>query len=70
MGVSASREGVNLLGAVTEYGKTTVLECGGSFTGQVTIHFLEYLQAEFGEKLVVLLDQAKSFTALAVKYVA
>ena len=67
MGVSASREGVNLLGAVTEYGKTTVLECGGSFTGQVTIHFLEYLQAEFGEKLVVLLDQATYFTARAVK---
>ena len=47
MGVSASREGVNLLGAITEYGETTVLECGGSFTGEVTIRFLEHLQAEF-----------------------
>ena len=67
MGVSASREGVNLLGAITEYGETTVLECGGSFTGEVTIRFLEYLQAEFTEKLVVLLDQATYFTAAAVK---
>ena len=67
MGVSASREGVNLLGAVTEYGETAVPECGGSFTGEVTIRFLEYLQAEFGEKLVVLLDQATYFTARAVK---
>ena len=58
---------MNLLGAVTEYGDTTVLECGGSFTGKVTIRFLEHLQAEFGEKLVVLLDQATYFTAEAVK---
>lgn len=65
--MSASREGVNLLGAVTDNGETTVLECGGSFTGEVTIHFLEHLQAEFGEKLVVLLDQATFFTAAAVK---
>lgn len=70
MGVSASREGVNLLGAVTEYGETTVLECGGSFTGEVTIRFLEHLQTEFGEKLVVLLDQATYFTAAAVKHFA
>lgn len=65
--MSASRRGVNLLGAVTEYGDTTVLECGGSFTGEVTIRFLEHLQAAFGEKLVVLLDQATYFTASAVK---
>jgi len=64
--VSASRKGVNLLGAVTEYGDTTLLECGGSFTGKVTVRFLEHLQAEFGEKLVVLLDQATYFTAEAV----
>ena len=67
MGVSASREGVNLLGAITEYGEATVLECGGSFTGKVTIRFLEHLQEEFGEKLIVLLDQATYFTARAVK---
>ena len=56
VGVSASREGVNLLETHTEYGETTVLACGGSFTGGVTIRFLEHPQAEFGEKLVVLLD--------------
>ena len=66
--MSASREGVNLLGAVPEHGETTVLECGGSFTGEVTIRFLEHLQAEFGAKLVVLLDQATYFTAAAVKH--
>ena len=65
--MSASRKGVNLLGAVTEYGTTTVLECGGSFTSEVTIRFLEHLQAKFGEKLIVLLDQATYFTAEAVK---
>jgi transposase len=57
---------MNLLGAVTEYGELTVLECGGSFTGDVTLHFLEHLQAEFGEKLVVLLDEVTYFTASAV----
>lgn len=66
--MSASRKGVNLLGAITDNGETTVLECGGSFTGEVTIRFLEHLQAEFGEKLIVLLDQATYFTAKAVKH--
>lgn len=61
---------MNLLGAVTEYGETTVLECGGSFTSEVTIRFLQHLQAEFSEMLVVLLDQATYFTAKAVKYFA
>jgi transposase len=65
--VLASRKGVNLLGAVTEYGDTTVLECGRSFTGEVTIRFLNHLQSEYGDKLVVLLDQATYFTAAAVK---
>ena len=67
MSVSASREGVNLLGAVTEYGETTVLECGGSFTGKGDDPLSGASQAEFGEKLVVLPDQATYFTAAAVK---
>ena len=33
----------------------------------MTIRFLNHLQAQFGEKLVVLLDQATFFTAVAVK---
>ncbi|WP_434531598.1 winged helix-turn-helix domain-containing protein (plasmid) [Haloarcula sp. NS06] len=40
IGVSASRKGVNLLGAVTEHEATAVLECSGSFTGRVMIRFL------------------------------
>ena len=66
----ASRKGVNLLRAVTEYGETTVLECDRSFTSEVAIRFLEHLQAEFEEKLAVLLDQAMSFTVEAMKDVA
>lgn len=55
MEVSASHKGVNLLGTVTEFGETTVLECGGSFTG-VTIQSLTQLQEKFGEKLVIILS--------------
>lgn len=65
--VSASREGVNLLGALTDEGETLFLECGGSFTSDVTIHLLQVLQSEFGENLLVLLDQATYFAANAVK---
>ncbi|OIB56114.1 transposase [Natrialba sp. SSL1] len=65
--LSVSREGVNLLGAVTEHGETEVLECGGSFTGDITVRFLAHLQETFGEKLVMLLDKATYFTAGAVK---
>ena len=55
MGVSASCEGMNLLGAVTEYGETTVLECRGSFTGEATIRFLEHLRAEFAHSSGIVL---------------
>lgn len=65
--VSASREGVNLLGAVTAEGGTMFLESDGSFTSEVTIHLLEALQEQFGEKLAVVWDNASYFTAKAVK---
>lgn len=65
--VSASREGLNFLGALTEHGETLFLECTGSFTKEVTVQFLQVLQAEFGEKLVVLLDKGTYFTAKKVK---
>lgn len=65
--VSASRKGLNFLGALSDDGQTQVLECNGSFTGEVTVQFLQALQAEFGEKLVVFLDQASYFTAKKVK---
>lgn len=65
--VSASREGINFLGALTEDGETLFLECTGSFTKDVTVQFLQVLQAKFGEKLVVILDKGTYFTAKKVK---
>ena len=54
--VSADRDGINLLGAVTDAGETLFLECGGSFNGDVTTHFLEVLTDAFGEEVLVILD--------------
>lgn len=68
--VSASRDGINFLGALTERGETLFLECNGSFTKEVTIQFLQVLQAKFGEKLVVVLDKGSYFTANKVKQFA
>lgn len=65
--VSAARDGINFLGALTEAGETLFLECNGSFTKEVTVQFLQVLQAEIGEKLVVLLDRGSYFTAKKVK---
>ena len=65
--VSASRGGINLLGALTETGETMFLECDGSFTKEVTVRFLEALQARFGEELIVVLDKGSYFTANKVK---
>ena len=63
MDVSASREGINLLGALTETGETMFLECSGSFITEVTIQFLQKLQDRFGEELVVVSDKGSCFTA-------
>lgn len=65
--VSASRDGINLLGALTEYGETLFLECNGSFTKEVTVRFLQTLQEEFSKNLIVVLDQAPYFIANTVK---
>jgi len=65
--LSASREGLNFLGALTETGETLFLECSGSFTKETTVRFLQALQAKFGEKLVVVLDKGSYFTANKVK---
>ena len=67
MDASASREGINLLGALTETGETVVLECTGSFTKEVTIQFLQALQSGSGEELVVVLDTGSYFTANKVR---
>ena len=61
--MSASREGINLLGALTENGETMFLECNGSFTKEVTVRFLQALQERFGEELIVVLDKGTYFTA-------
>ena len=65
--VSASREGINLLGALTETGETMFLECTGSFIKEVTTQFLQALQSEFGEEPVVVLDTDSYFTANKVR---
>jgi len=61
--VSASREGLNFLGALTETGETLFLECSGSFTKEVTVQFLQVLQAKSGENLLIVLDKGSYFTA-------
>jgi transposase len=67
IGVSASRDGINLLGALTEHGETLFLECNDSFTKEVTVRFLQTLQEKFGKNLIVVLDQAPYFLAKKVK---
>ncbi len=54
--VSGGRASINLLGAVTDDGDRFISFVDGSFTGKVAAHFLRALQEEFGEKLVIVLD--------------
>lgn len=65
--VSASQEGLNFLGALTEDGETMFSECPGSLTKEVTVQFFQALQARFGEKLVIVLDRGSCFTANKIK---
>ena len=65
--MSASRDGINSLGGLTEDGETLFLECAGSFIKETTVRFLQSLQARFGEKLLVVLDKGFYFTAKKVK---
>jgi len=65
--VSASREGINLLGTLTETGETMFLECTGSFVKEVTIQLLQALQSKFGEEPVVVLNKGLYFTANKVR---
>ena len=67
MDVSASREGINLLGTLTETGETMFLECTGSFIKKVTIQLLQALQSKFGEEPVVVLNKGLYFTANKVR---
>jgi len=65
--VSASHEGINLLGTLTETGETMFLECTGSFIKEVTIQPLQALQSKFGEEPVVVLNKGLYFTANKVR---
>ncbi len=65
--VSGGRTSINLLGAVTEDGDRFISFVDGSFTGKVAAHFLRPLQQEFGEKLVIVLDNAPYFIAKYLK---
>lgn len=64
--VSSGWETVSLFGAVTDGGETRFYRCGGNFTADATIHLLQALQREFGDKLLVVLDNAPYFAAKAV----
>jgi len=64
--VSGGWQTAKLLGAVTETGESRYFRCSSNFTSEVTIHLLQALQREFGEKLVVVLDNAPYFASKAV----
>lgn len=64
--VSGGWDTAKLLGAVAETGETRYFRCSSNFNSDVTIHLLQALQREFGEKLVVVLDNAPYFASKAV----
>lgn len=65
--VSGVRQAVNLLGAVADTGERFITPVAGRLTAETTTHFLRSLQAEFGQKLAIVLDNAGYFTAKSVK---
>lgn len=67
LAVSGVRQSVNLLGAVADTGQRVIQLVAGRLTAETTIDFLDRLQAEFGTKLVVVLDNAGYFVANSVK---
>lgn len=67
LAVSGVRQSVNLLGAVTDTGERFITLVAGRLTAETTTLFLRALQAEFGTKLAVVLDNAGYFTAKAVQ---
>ncbi|WP_114579007.1 transposase [Saliphagus sp. LR7] len=67
LAVSGGQASINLLGAVTDDGEPFISFVDGSFTGKVAAHFLRALQKEFGERLVIVLDNAPYFIAKCLK---
>lgn len=68
--VSEQWEATKLLGALSEHGETKFYRCQSNFTSEVTIHFLQALQKDFGEKLIVVLDNAPYFASKKVQQFA
>ena len=60
-------EATNLLGALTENGNTRFYQSESNFNSEVTIHFLKALQEEFGEELILVLDNAPYFSSKKVQ---
>lgn len=65
--VSGGRKAINLLGAVTDNGDRFVTQVPGRLNNVVARHFLRAVQQEFGERLVIVLDNAPYFIAKALK---
>lgn len=65
--VSEQWEATKLLGALSEDCETIFYRCESNFNSEVTIHFLRSLQEEFGENLIVVLDNAPYFASKKVK---
>jgi transposase len=62
-----AKQGVKLLGAVTDDCEFFATEVADRFTSDVTIRFLRALQDEFGKKIHVLLDNASYFKSKKVR---
>ena len=65
--VAEQWEATNLLGALSETGQTRFFQSESNFNSEVTIHFLRALQEEFGERLILVLDNAPYFASKKVK---
>ena len=65
--VSGVRERMNMLGAITDDGDRFIALTPNRFNAEVAKHFLRAVQHEFGQKLVIVLDNARYFIARTLK---
>ena len=65
--VTEQWESTKFLGALSDSGETRFFRCESDFNSEVAIHFLRSLQQEFGEELIVVLDNAPYFTSKKVQ---
>ena len=66
-GVTGAWDSIKFLGAVSDTRELFFLPCEENFNSDTTIRLLDALQAEFGEKICVVLDNASYFTANIVQ---